>query len=93
METISIALACTILGACIGYLNFQRNKDKDTKEDGKNQGITAFKLDYISNGINEIRLDLKAQDRKIEDIHTRLVKVEESSKSAHHRIDSLEEGK
>lgn len=93
METISIALICTLFGACLGYFNFQRARDKDTKEDGKTQGITTFKLDYISKGIDEIRLDIKAQDRKIEDINTRLVKVEESSKSAHHRIDGLEEGK
>lgn len=93
METISIALICTILGAILGYSNFQRNKSKDTKEEGKAQGITALKLDYISKGVDDIRLDIKAQDRKIEDINSRLIKVEESTKSAHHRIDGIEEEK
>ncbi|EPY2307089.1 hypothetical protein ACXATD_002760 [Clostridium sporogenes] len=86
---IELGVLCTTLGATITYLNFKRIKDKDTKENGKHQGVTDLKLDYISKGVDDIRLDLKAADRKIEDINTRLIKVEESSKSAHHRIDSL----
>ncbi|GAE00969.1 hypothetical protein CBO05C_0659 [Clostridium botulinum B str. Osaka05] len=86
---IELGVLCTTLGANITYLNFKRIKDKDSKESGKHQGVTDLKLDYISKGVDDIRLDLKAADRKIEDINTRLIKVEESSKSAHHRIDSL----
>jgi phage shock protein A len=87
---IEIGILCTLLGATLGYLNFKRIKEKDEKEEGKNEGITALKLDYISKGVDDIRLDLKAADRKIEDVNTRLIKVEESAKSAHHRIDGLE---
>lgn len=91
METISVALICTVLGVVIGYSNFQRGKKKDTKEEGKTEGATNLKLDYISKGVDDIRLDIKAQDRKIDDINVKLVRVEESTKQAHKRIDRMEE--
>ncbi|HBJ2602698.1 TPA: hypothetical protein ACXDAM_002221 [Clostridium botulinum] len=87
---IEMSILYTILGAALSYLGYKRLKEKDNKEEGKNEGITALKLDYISKGVDDIRLDLKAADRKIEDVTTRLIKVEESTKSAHHRIDGLE---
>ncbi|WP_061293642.1 hypothetical protein [Clostridium botulinum] len=88
--SIEMSILYTILGAALSYLGYKRLKEKDNKEEGKNEGITALKLDYISKGVDDIRLDLKAADRKIEDVNTRLIKVEESTKSAHHRIDGLE---
>ncbi|MDU5013759.1 hypothetical protein FC824_05765 [Clostridium sporogenes] len=87
---IEMSILYTILGAALSYLGYKRLKEKDNKEEGKSEGITALKLDYISKGVDDIRLDLKAADRKIEDVNTRLIKVEESTKSAHHRIDGLE---
>lgn len=93
METVSIALICTLIGTCLGYLTYQKKKENDTKEEGKNQGITEVKLDYISRGIDDIKIDMRVRDKKMEDMNDRLIKVEESTKSAHHRIDGIEEEK
>lgn len=90
METISIALVCTILGVSVSFLGFQRNRKIDTKHETRESTTVAVKLDYISKGVDDIRLDIKAQDKKIGDLVERVVKVEESTKSAHHRIDSFE---
>jgi len=90
METISIALFCTILGVSISYLTFQRNKDNAIRAETREDAETRAKLDYISKGVDDIRLDIKIQDRKINEIIERVAKVEESSKSAHHRIDNIE---
>jgi septal ring factor EnvC (AmiA/AmiB activator) len=90
METISIALFCTILGVSISYLTFQRNKDNAIRAETREDAETRAKLDYISKGVDDIRLDIKTQDRKINEIIERVAKVEESSKSAHHRIDNIE---
>ena len=70
---IEISILYTILGATLSYLGYKRLKEKDNKEEGKNEGITALKLDYISKGVDDIRLDLKAADRKIEDVNTCLL--------------------
>lgn len=94
-----IALGCTILGAAIGYLTFIKKLKDDAKREGKEEGEeskkgikVALDLEYIKKGIDEIRLDNKENDRKISNIIERMVKVEESTKSAHKRIDHIEEG-
>lgn len=91
METISIALICTILGVTISYLTFQRNKDNAIRAETKEDAETKAKLDYISKGVDDIRLDIKSQDRKIEDLKERVTRVEESAKQAHKRINDIKE--
>ncbi|MEG2919425.1 MAG: hypothetical protein RR851_16030 [Clostridium sp.] len=98
METVSIGVICTVIGvictvigAVIGIGTFKRNQKKDIKQEGRDDAVVSTKLDYISRGVDDIRLDIKAQDRKIEDINGRLIRVEESAKSAHKRIDSVED--
>ena len=90
-NTISIGLICAVLGAYISYLAFQRNKTKDIKEEAKNGASINTKLDYIQKGVDDIRIDIKSQELKINGVIERLVKVEESCKSAHKRIDKIEE--
>lgn len=90
MEKISIALLCTVLGVVISYLTFQRNKDNSIRAETKETALTTAKLDYISKGVDDIRLDIKAQDRKIEDMADKVARLDESTKSAHKRIDRLE---
>lgn len=91
MENISIALICTVLGVTVSYLSFQRNKGNDIKLNTKEEAETRAKLDYISKGVDDIRIDIKSQQRDIQSLKERVVKCEESTKSAHKRIDSLEE--
>lgn len=90
METVSIALACTVLGAIISYLTFQRNRHSDIRADTREDEQTKAKLDYIATAVDEIRLDNKARDREMTEFNSRLVRVEESTKSAHKRLDNLE---
>lgn len=91
METISIALVCTVVGAIISYATFQRNRGRDIRADTREEADTKAKLDYISKGVDDIRIDIKAQQRDIQELKERVVRNEESVKSAHKRIDGLEE--
>ncbi|MDU1584266.1 MAG: hypothetical protein E6860_01835 [Clostridium sp.] len=91
METISVALIFTVLGGGIGYLTFIRGRDKDIKKDAKDQAEISVKLDMTLKGIADIQSDFKAQDKRIDDVNIAVIKVNESVKSAHHRIDGLEE--
>ena len=92
MENISIALACTLLGATLSFLTFQRNKGRDIRADTREEADTRAKLDYIATAVDEIRLDNKARDREITEMREKVIRIEESVKSAHKRIDGLEEG-
>lgn len=93
METISITLFCTIAGAIIGYLTFQRNTKSDVKQDTRDSTSVAVKLDYISKGVDDIRLDIKAANREIDSLKEKYIRVDESTKQAHKRLDKIEGGK
>lgn len=87
---IEITVVCGILGAILGYLTYKKNDTKDIEHNASEKTLLSTKLDYISKGVDDIRLDIKAQDKSIKDLTVRLVKCEESTKSAHHRLDTLE---
>lgn len=91
METAIIGVVCSVIGVLATLWTINRNKTEDVKRDTKEDAVLSTKLDYISRGVDDIRLDIKAQDKRIADIGNRLIRVEESTKSAHHRIDELTE--
>ena len=43
--------------------------------------------------MQDIRIDIKANEKRVSDLSEKLVRVEESTKSAHRRIDKLEDEK
>lgn len=95
MDNISIGLVFTMLGVIIGYATFYMNSKKNVKQDTKEEVSTTTKidtkLDIISKNVDEIRLDNKDISKSIHSLAERVSVVEQSTKSAHHRIDNLEE--
>ncbi|CEK30250.1 hypothetical protein JGS6364_08961 [[Clostridium] sordellii] len=87
---IEVTVVCTVVGAIIGYMSYQKKNQKDIKDDASQRTLLSTKLDYISKGVDDIRLDIKSQDVKLNNAIERLIKVEESTKSAHHRIDNIQ---
>ena len=92
MENISVGVFCTLLGAVLSYLSFQRNKGHDIRADTREEAETRTKLDYISKGVDDIRLDIKSQQREMQELKERVIKNTESIKSAHKRLDDMERG-
>ena len=90
METISIAALCTVLGVVISYLTFQRNIKSDAKSETKESTAVAVKLDYISKGVDDIRLDIKSTNREVDALKEKFARHDESLKSAHKRLDKIE---
>jgi septal ring factor EnvC (AmiA/AmiB activator) len=90
MSYVAISVLIAFTGVTISYLAFRKNGDNDLIDHAEKDGEVKTKLDYISKGVDDIRLDIRAQDRKISDITERVIRVEESTKSAHRRIDGIE---
>lgn len=86
---IEVGFLCTMAGAYVGYMSYKKKSEKDIENDAAQKTLLATKLDYISKGVDDIRVDIKSQDRSIRDLTVRMVKCEESTKSAHHRLDEL----
>ncbi len=81
-------------GILLGWLARVKADKKEAAEAAAHDTAidTALKSDigYIKRGVDDIKIDMKVQAAKIEDIDRRVTRCEESTKSAHKRLDSLE---
>lgn len=88
---IELGIILAIGGFLIGYFTFTRNRDKDIKSGGAESAVVATKLDAIGRGVESIQVDIKANERRVSDLAERVIRVEESTKQAHKRLDTNEE--
>jgi hypothetical protein len=89
---IIIGISSAFIGILTGAIAIKRTFKNDIKEESNAQTKFEMQLNYISRGVDDIKLDMKMQDNKINGVIERVAKVEESAKSAHKRIDDLEKG-
>jgi septal ring factor EnvC (AmiA/AmiB activator) len=82
-----IIAALTLL---IGYLTFTRNRDKETKNDAAELAVIRTTLTSISAGVTSIQVDIKANERRVSELSERVIRIDESQKSLHKRVDQLE---
>jgi len=89
-----IGAAGTVFGIVIGFLTFNRNRDKDVKTDATRNAIIETKLDNINSTVNMTAVDLKASDERWNSrwtsLSTEVARIDESNKSLHKRVDGLE---
>ena len=89
----NIAIIVTICGLALTLLNIwdkvYTNKQR-TRQEGAAQQATESNLQVIRQGNASIMVQLDKMDNKMDNINERLIRVEESTKLAHHRIDGLE---
>lgn len=92
--TIEIALIISAVslgfGIYQGVSNLRRNDRQDNRAEATQITAVIVKLETIGEGVNEIKVDMRNIKNEINDIRERLTKVEESTKSAHHRLDGME---
>ncbi|MEG0359889.1 MAG: hypothetical protein RR598_11540 [Anaerorhabdus sp.] len=81
--SITLGLLFAIIGCFVGLAGWISNRDKKIANDSEFKGAVNAKLDVV--------LGIKVEVKKIEDdlkeITKKIVVVEESTKSAHKRID------
>lgn len=91
--TIEIALIISAVslgfGIYQGVSNLRRNDRQDNRAEATQITAVIVKLETIGEGVNEIKVDMRNIKNEINDIRERLTKVEESTKSAHHRLDGM----
>ncbi|EJR99257.1 hypothetical protein QRE62_01730 (plasmid) [Bacillus mycoides] len=88
--TIELGLLIALLSLAISYFGYSLNKTRSIKLDGQQSAETNAKLEYISKGVDDIRIDIKANEKQMIVLGERITRVEESSKQAHKRLDTLE---
>ena len=95
----TVEIALLISGASLafaiyqGIANMKRNRTSDDKSDATEMTTVIVKLESIGVGVTEIKSDMKNIRADLQELRERVVVVEQSAKSAHHRIDDLTSAK
>lgn len=87
---IIISFSSFCFAVWIGLKGDKRTDTKDIEERAKENAKINFKLDEISGTTREIKADIGSMREDIKSHNDRLIKVEESAKQAHKRIDLLD---
>lgn len=90
MEFAILGAISTVFGMVITYFTFMRGRDKTIKQSAEENAKVSTKLDHISRGVDDIRIDLRSNEKQINNVSERVTRVEESARSAHKRLDKIE---
>lgn len=91
METGTIISLCAVLLSVVSLaIKTHRDSSKDAASEAASSAIVTAKLDAIASGVDDIRVDMRTMRDRLQDFGERLTAVEQSAKSAHHRLDLIE---
>src|SRR5690625_4001457 len=92
-----VGVVISIATIIISYLGYQLSKqkvqairNKEVRDDASREAVIETKLDAIGNGVDNIRIDLRANERNTALLTERVTRNEESTKQAHKRLDELQ---
>ena len=86
MDTSKILSAAAVLISLLGLFLSGR---RETRTDAAGTARMEAKLDGISGGVEDIRVEMRTMRTRMDSLAERLSAVESSCKSAHHRLDQL----
>lgn len=87
----TIITLISTLGAVVAIGSAYIGYRKGVKQEGSNEGSLRSDVGYIKAGVDELKTEIKDQRQQHYALAERVVKIDESTKSAHKRIDGLEE--
>jgi len=88
---ISITILCSLASVAIAYFGFFRNSKRDSEDAGSIKGQMSSDLGYIKAGVDDLKQEQREQRKNMGELSQRVASVEASVKSAHHRIDRIEQ--
>lgn len=89
----SIDQLIPVISLLIAGFALYRNVQSDTKHDSGELTTVIVKLETISENVNEIKTEIRDVRGEINKMKERIVIAEQSLKSAHKRIDEINEEK
>ncbi|GIO06198.1 hypothetical protein J31TS6_22260 [Brevibacillus reuszeri] len=85
-----ISAASAITGIALGWLGRSRTIRQDAAQQAGTDAMQRADVDYLKRGVDDIRLEQRAQGQKFDALSERVTRVEESAKQAHHRLNRLD---
>lgn len=93
--TIEAALLISVLSVAFSIffgLKSCKRADSEAIENKARESATVnVKLDEIGKNVQDIKYDISATKKEVQQLSDRIIVVEQSVKSAHHRIDTIGE--
>ena len=88
---VSLLISVVSVGFAIfsGIMAIRRNHKTDDQEEAKQNTVIIVKLENIADDVKEIKENIKGLDEKIQQLDRRVTIVEQSTKSAHRRMDEF----
>lgn len=91
-SSISLILAAGSISAVVfSYIGYSRGVKKDSYTSGIELGTLESDIAYIKSRTDDVLLEQKDTNKSINILAERVTRVEESTKSAHKRLDQVEE--
>ena len=90
-ETI-ISLGVALCALLFTALSFRRTQNRDTSETASERATMTADIKYIRTSIDDIKVDNRVIKENINELQTKVARVEQSVEAAHQRIDDLKKG-
>lgn len=87
---ILISALSLLVAIIVAITSIRRGNSTDDKQSASQITTLIVKLENIADGVNEIKSDMRNVKSDVQDLRDRLIIVEQSTKSAQHRLDRLE---
>lgn len=93
--TIEIPIAISIVAAIFSIYSvvksIKRSDSSEVEKKAVESATINVKLDQIGSDVRDIKYDITAVKKDVQSLTERMIIVEQSTKSAHKRLDSMEE--
>ena len=87
--SVLVGIVSVAFAVYFGLKSNRRNDVKDIEEKVARDTKINIKLDDISSDVKDIKQDLSTMSKRVDEIDKRVVIVEQSTKSAHKRLDGI----
>lgn len=94
LDLATIISIISVIGVLVAiftsFATYRRNNKQDNVSDGNDKGVILTEIGYIKSGIDDIKRRESEHDVLLRGLIEQVGRIDESVKSAHHRIDGVE---
>jgi len=87
--SVSIGTIIAICSLIVAFLGYQLSTNREIKADTKDTGKLEAGIEYVKKGVDEIRIELKANEKQMGKLEQRVATLEQSTKDTNRRIDEI----
>ena len=85
-----VGVIMSLAAVLISALSLLLSGRKDTRDNAAGTARLEAKLDSISSGVEDIRVETRTMRSRVDSLAERVSAVESSCRSAHHRLDQFQ---